>query len=405
MIIDMVDINARINWVPGMELTAETLSGIGEQWDFRHRLAFRAAVGSNGMGLVPGYPFSCNGVFVKNRFEVTGFRCMALLPSGRVIDADEDIEVTIPMLFGNKYYLTVGYGDGEVEFEKKGVPMVRPHYTYGIHTMEEVEAGDLFPLMRFHVAEGIFSADPGYMPPCLLLTENGRFKEYIDIYTGLMNGLATHGHLADGEGKRAMLRYVFLLKGYHLKNPVKDFLLFTQEMAQAIDYYVVTPNREQPMEIPQPRQADIQAWLQWLEDYMRGAAVILDGVVLEDHTIDYEALLAQAKKELYEKLHPELTEKLLADMKEELREEMRQQTEQLTTYINGTLKTAILEQLTTEMNDREAKMSEMLTEKFDELGKQLNESLYEKLYFDLFENLFKALYVPEPEEEKFVPLI
>ena len=46
-----------------------------------------------------------------------------------------------------------------------------------------------------------------------------------------------------------------------------------------------------------------------------------------------------------------------------------------------------------------------LTEKFDELGKQLNESLYEKLYFDLFENLFKALYVPEPEEEKFVPLI
>ena len=47
----------------------------------------------------------------------------------------------------------------------------------------------------------------------------------------------------------------------------------------------------------------------------------------------------------------------------------------------------------------------MLTEKFDVLGKQLNESLYEKLYFDLFENLFKALYVPEPEEEKFVPLI
>ena len=120
---------------------------------------------------------------------------------------------------------------------------------------------------------------------------------------------------------------------------------------------------------------------------------------------NYEALLAQAKKELYDKLHPELIEKLLADMKEELREEMRQQTEQLTTYINETLKNAILEQLTTEINDRQTKLSDMLTEKFDVLGKQLNESLYEKLYFDLFENLFKALYVPEPEEEKFVPLI
>ena len=401
----MVDINARINWVPGMELTADTFSGIGEQWDFRHRLAFRAAVGSNRMGLVPGYPFSCNGVFVKNCFEVSGFRCMALLPSGRVIDADEDIQVPIPMLFGNKYYLTVGFGDDEVEFEKKGVPFLRPHYTYGIHTLDEVEAGDLFPLMRFHVAEGIFSADPSYMPPCLLLTENPRFGEYLKIYTEQMNVLATHPNMADGEGKRAFLRYVFLLKSYNLKNSMKDFILFTQEMAQAIDYYVVVPNREQSMDIPQPQQIDIQEWLQWFEDYMKGAAVILDGVVLEDNTIDYEALLAQAKKELYDKLHPELIEKLLADMKEELRAEMRQQTEQLTTYINETLKNNILEQLSTEMNERQTKLNEMLTEKFDELGRNLNESLYEKLYFDLFENLFKALYVPEPEEEKFVPII
>ena len=401
----MVDINARINWVPGMELTADTFSGIGEQWDFRHRLAFRAAVGSNRMGLVPGYPFSCNGVFVKNCFEVSCFRCMALLPSGRVIDADEDIQVPIPMLFGNKYYLTVGFGDDEVEFEKKGVPFLRPHYTYGIHTLDEVEAGDLFPLMRFHVAEGIFSADPSYMPPCLLLTENPHFGEYLKIYTEQMNVLATHPNMADGEGKRAFLRYVFLLKSYNLKNSMKDFILFTQEMAQAIDYYVVVPNREQSMDIPQPQQIDIQEWLQWFEDYMKGAAVILDGVVLEDNTIDYEALLAQAKKELYDKLHPELIEKLLADMKEELRAEMRQQTEQLTTYINETLKNNILEQLSTEMNERQTKLNEMLTEKFDELGRNLNESLYEKLYFDLFENLFKALYVPEPEEEKFVPLI
>lgn len=401
----MVDINSRINWIPGMELTADTFSGIGEQWDFRQQLAIRAAVGNNRMGLVPGFPFSCNGIFVKNRFEVSGFRCMALLPSGRVIDADEDIEVTIPMLFGERYYLTVGFSNDQVEFEKMGVPFVRPQYTYGIHTMEEVEAGDLFPLLRFHVAEGIFSADTTYMVPCLLLTDNPRFKEYIDSYTEQMNILATHANMADGEGKRAFLRYVFLLKSYNLRNSMQNFILFTQEMAQAIDYYIVTPNREQPIDIPQPQQIDIQSWLQWLEDYMKGAAIILDGVVLEDNTIDYEALLAQAKKELYDKLHPELIEKLLADMKEELREEMRQQTEQLTTYINETLKNAILEQLTTEINDRQNKLSVMLTEKFDELGKQLNESLYEKLYFDLFENLFKALYVPEPEEEKFVPLI
>ena len=387
----MVDINARINWMPGMELTADTFSGMAKQWDFRQQLAIRAALGSNRMGLVPGAPFCCNGIFVKNRFEVTGLQCLALLPSGRVIDANEDVQVTIPMLFGDKYYLTIGFSEDQTEFEKEGVPFVRPHYTYAIHSMEEIEDNDLFPLLRFQVAEGVFSVDPTFMPPCLLLTENPRFKVYIDSYTELMNVLATHTNLVEGEGKRAMLRYVFMLKSYHLQNTMQDFILFTQEIAQAIDYYIVTPNREQRTEVPLPVQADIQTWLQWLEDYMKGAAVILDSVVLEDNTIDYETLLAQAKKELYDQLHPELIEKLLADMKEELREEMRQQTEQLTTYINETLKNAILEQLTSEINDRQTKLNDMLTEKFNELGKHLNESLYDKLYFDLFENLFNAL--------------
>lgn len=399
-----MDINARINWMPGMELTSETFSGMAEQWDFRQQLAIRAALGSNRMGLVPGAPFSCNGTFVKNRYEVTGFQCMALLPSGRIVNADEDVELPIPMLFGDKYYLTVGFDGDQTEFEKKGVPFVRPHYTYAIHTIEEVEADDLFPLVRFRAADGTFSADHNFIPPCLLLTGDRRFKEYIDKYTELVNTLATHANFAEGEGKRAMLRYVFMLKGFNLQSTMQDFILLTQEIAQAIDYYIVTPNRDH-IKVPVPRQADIQDWLAWLEDYMAGACIILDGVVLEDNTIDYEALLAQAKAELYEKLHPELIEKLLADMKAELQEEMRQQTEQLTTYINETMKTAILDELKTDINERTDKLNTMLTDKFDELGRQLNESLYEKLYFALFDNLFNALYVPEPEDQKFVPLI
>lgn len=400
-----MDINARINWMPGMELTAETFSGMEEQWDFSQRLAIRAALGSNHMGLVPGAPFNCSGTFVTNRFEITGFQCMALLPSGRIINADEDVQVPIPMLFGDKYYLTVGFANDRAEFEKKGVPFVKPRYTYAINTMEEVEADDLFPLARFHSVDGVFSIDLDYMPPCLLLTENSRFKTYIDKFAEQMNVLATHANFEDGEGKRAMLRYVFMLRGYRLQNTMHDFILLTQEIAQAIDYYIVKPNREETIEVPVPKQVDIQEWLKWLEDYMYGAAVILDGVVLEDNTIDYEMLLAQAKKELYDKLHPELIQKLLADMKEELQQEMRRHAEQMTTYINETLKTEILNQLNNEMVDQRTKLSEMLTEKFSEMGKQLSETLYDKLYFDLFENLFNALYVPEPEEEKFVPMI
>ena len=110
-----MDINERINWMPGMELTAETFSGIEEHWDFRQRIAIRTALGSNHMGLVPGAPFSCKGTFVKNRFEVTGLQFMALLPSGKIVNADEDIQVSIPMLFGDKYYLTVGFSEDQTE--------------------------------------------------------------------------------------------------------------------------------------------------------------------------------------------------------------------------------------------------------------------------------------------------
>lgn len=102
-----------------MELTAETFSGMAEQWDFSQRLAIRAALGSNRMGLVPGAPFNCSGTFVSNRFEITGFQCMALLLSGRIVNADEDVQVPIPMLFGDKYYLTVGFGSDQAEFQKR----------------------------------------------------------------------------------------------------------------------------------------------------------------------------------------------------------------------------------------------------------------------------------------------
>ena len=400
-----MDINSRINWMPGMEVTAETFLWMAENWNYKYRLSLRAALGNNRMGLLPESVFNCNGIFVKNRFEVDHLQCLALLASGRIVSADEDVQVTIPMLFGERYYLTVGFGEELTEYEMDGVPYVRPHYVYGISTMEDIEANDLFPLLRFKVTDGVFSMDTEFIPPCLLLTADLRFLDYIERYVDKLSILASHKSLADGEGKRTLLRYVFRLKGYNLQNSMQDFILLTQEIAQAIDYYIVTPYREQPLKIPMPSQADIQEWLQWLDDYLAGAAVILDGVVLDDTTIDYEALLAQAKKELYERLHPELIEKLLADMREELKAEIKQQTETITEYINGTVKPELQNLLTTEMDNRTDRMNEMLKLKFDELGKQLHNSLYEKLYFELFENLFNALYVPEPEEKDFMPQI
>ena len=64
---------------------------------------------------------------------------MALLPSGKIIDADEKAVVPIPMLFGDSYYLTIGISDTTTSFEKEGVPYLRPHYEYALLSLEEAE--------------------------------------------------------------------------------------------------------------------------------------------------------------------------------------------------------------------------------------------------------------------------
>ena len=65
-----MDINSRINWTNGMEMTAQTLLGLNDQWDSNWQLALRASLGSNRMGLLPNAPFECNASFAAGQLEV-----------------------------------------------------------------------------------------------------------------------------------------------------------------------------------------------------------------------------------------------------------------------------------------------------------------------------------------------
>lgn len=379
-----MDINARINWHPGMELTSLSFKGWDERLDFRQRLALRTALGNNRLGLLPDAPFECKGMFVKNKLEINRLRCLAVLPSGRIVDADEPVAISIPMLYGSEYYLTIGFSDGQVEFEQDTVPYLRPQYEYAIRSIDEMQQSDVFPLMRFSVNEGVFSIDEAFIQPCLMLSSDERYQTYLNAFFEQIAAMAAHANLEEGDGKRMLLRYMFLLKGFNLQQSVQELISLMEEIAQAIDYFIVTPHAETPVQIPNPDPCDHQKWLEWMKGYLGAASSILDGVVLEDNTIDYEALLAQAKQELYERLNPELYEKLLLSIKDELREELSTRiTETLTDYIRNTFRPE-LEQ---------------------EMGKQLYDYLFEQLYLKLFDNLFNALYVPEPEEKQFIPQI
>lgn len=197
--------------------------------------------------------------------------------------------------------------------------------------------------------------------------------------------LAEHPNLESGEGKRAFQRYAFLLKSYDTQGRTHPFIQLTYEIVQAVDFYIVRPNTEAPATIPVYSVYDIANWLDWLDSYLHNAANILDKVVLEDHSINFDELKAQIKAELYERLRPELHEQLYTELKAKLYAEISEElTIRLTDYINGQLK----------------------TELHSLLSGELSEELYENLYKNLYESLYNALYVPvEEEEDEFTPLI
>ena len=381
----MMNINAKIDWQPGMELTAQTFVELDKSLARNQQITHRIANG-NHFGVILGMPFHCQGAFVKKTLEITPLTFMALMPSGKILHVDENVVVDIPILYGKEYYLGCKQGDKVRAFDKERVPFVCPEPVCGIYTLEELEADDILPLMKFKVEEGVFSVDKNYMPPFLNLESDRRFVDYIQAFIEKVGVLAEHPNLESGEGKRGLMRYAFLLKNYSLQNRVSQFIQLLQELAQAVDYYIVSPNTEKPVELLACSPYDVAFWLEWLKGYLHGAATVLDGVVLEDRTIDFEALKAQVKEELYQQLYPELRAVLYKDLHDDLKKEIWDELYvSLSDYINGNFKKEIYELL-------EGKLSE---------------DLYARLYKALYEGLYNALYVEpeEEEEEEFVPLI
>ena len=159
-----------------------------------------------------------------------------------------------------------------------------------------------------------------------------------------------------------------------------------RKIAQAVDYYIVTPHTETPVALQTYSEYDIALWLEWLTEYLHSAATILDRVVLEDHSIDFDELKAQIKAELYERLYPELYERLSEELRSKLYAEISDELlAKLTDYLNNQLK----------------------NELHDLLSGELFEELSGKLYDSLYDSLYKALYVPieKEEQEEFMPLI
>lgn len=378
-----MNINSKINWQSGMELTPEVFISLENRLTLRQQATYRIALGANRIGVIPGTPFNNKGVFVRNTFQIERFQCMAILPTGEIIHTDEPVSVQIPVMSEGTYYLTVGIVQQPLEFESEGIPMVRPTYSYSIHTLEELKSESrLLPIVCFVVEKGRLSIRTDYIVPCLSLNSDTRILENISELQQSIGQLGTHANLEEGDAKRQFMRYQFMLNCYDTETTLYDYIRFTQEIAQAVDFYVMSPNGKH-QDIPVPTIYDVRQWLDWLGKYLDEAAQILNTVEIKKEEIDLEKLKNEIKTELLEILNPDLYKRLVEELRETLPKELTESiTQALKTYFNEKMK----------------------PELYQSISEDLREQLQQDLYQPLYDALYAALYVPVAEDE-YIPVI
>lgn len=367
-----------------MELTPDTFTAFDGNLDARLQAVTRI-MGLGVFGLIPNTRFDCKAVFVRKNVEIERLLCRALLANGEILDIDEDVVVPMPLLFGNEYYLTVSMDSERVESSEKNVSILRPKYIYGIHTLEEIEqSGDMQPLVKFNVNESQFSIDNEYIPASILLSSHAGFSEYILFLANKLEEIARHKNFESGEGQRSFIRYAFKLQGYKESNRVRDFAELMREIVLSIDYYIFKPNNQNSDLNLNYSLYDIRKWMSAVKEYLEGAVVVLDRVVLVDNTIDMELLKAEIKKELHDEIYTKLYDRVYEEM-----------TGNIKNRIHDEIKEAVVEYIDVDL--KETLKNELDIEISDKLQKSLFQELYDKLY--------AALYVKPEEEQDFIPLI
>lgn len=378
-----MDINSIINWTAGMEITAEALKAMAHASAARDAALMRSVFGSR-VGILPNVDFKCEGIFVRKSLEYDVKGCLALLPSGKLLDVEEKGSIGIPSVGDGDYYLTVGFGEGCVEFERNEVPMTRPVYAYAVRAFDELGKMDEIPLLRLHVEGGEVAIDREYIAPCMLMSSDSRLLEARDNLVARMDVVARHPNLEPGSPKQMMLQHLYLLKSLSPERRVDEFITLSEEIAHSVRFYIMKPYSDESVEIPEASQYDIRIWFNWLDGFLASATSILDGVVLHDDKIDYDTLKEQLRSDLYETLQPELS-KALQDKMDALRYDLQTQvSEALKDFISG----------------------EFRRQLHDDLGVELSDELGNKLYSSLYEALYEALFVPpKVEEDTYTPLI
>lgn len=392
--------NSKIQWQPGMPITASLMQHQEDRLSNLQHLMVRTALGHGRFGVLPGCECNTTGSFVNRKYEMTGLRLTVMLPSGIVIDVDGDMELSIPHITDDELFVTIGIEpDSEYAFQQEGIPFVMPTYRLELHTLEQMQQMDVVPLKRFTVNNGMLNVDTDYIMPTLAVESDSRYMSYVSGYIDSINVLVKHDHMVDDLGwscKRNLIQLQSRLKNINGRNATSDLTDLLHDIAETVGFFIVEEMGAGIDEMPEgvmqlhqdPRRQmtpyNVAAYMMWLDEYLKSLPAVMDEVKLIDHNIDIDALKAEIKSELLQELMAAL-EQRIQQMHDQLTEELTAKImETVTEYINGTLKPELR----------------------DELFAQLRDPLYN----DLYEALMNALggiasRAVAEVEDSFIPII
>jgi len=392
-----MDFDARIEWKPGMALTAKVLRKRDDNIEERRRAFLRTLMGSGQIGLLPGYEYQGWGAFSGKVYELTGLKVTAVLPSGRVINVDEDLKIEVPSLTDGEYFLCLCITDRIHEFERDDIPYSRPEYELSILKQEKIDGNDIFPLKRFVVEDGVLQVDEKYIPPVIIIRQNEEIPALMSSLAETLSQICSHPNMEEGDCKHSLLRYFFRLKSFNTERPLALLLDVLNELSEAVDYFLVDGLGKHLDEIPQevsvlrtdvrrkPHLSHILVYLGWLESYLKAQLLLMDRIVLSDDTVDYEKLKKEISEDLFARLHDDLSVKVYEELRPAL-------TSEITESVCDTVRKYMDDNLSPELKEF--------------LRTSLHDSLYSELYDSLYAELSKLQYRPmEVEEDSFNPII
>lgn len=368
-----------------MELTAAAMSQLDENLDFRQMAAMRTVLAFH-HGLLPGTPFNCNGTFVRNNFEIPNLRCMALLPSGWMIDVDENVSINIPMLNESTYYFSIGLGEKLIDFEHKDVEYVRPDYSYEILNADELKINQSLPLMRFSIKDGTFNIDSSYIPPCLMVETDEKFELYRKKISERLDAIISHPNIPETDSKALLAYYQSRISNPHKLVDVNSFIETLSDLHRSLVYNIFNKFKAEIGEVKTKEYDlnDVQLFLEWLVGQLDYAKSVLDKHPVEDNKPNYDELKEILRKELMDDLKPTL-EGLIHTEVDAVRNDIQQQvSDALKDFLSG----------------------EFRRQLYADLNAELADSLYQKLYDALYKALYGALYREEEvETDEYTPMI